>query len=47
MQAWADYLEDLRMDRSKIVHPVLPTFTAVSSRMSQARSGLAICEGSR
>lgn len=42
MQKWADYLEDLRLGRSKVVHPVLPTFTAVSSRALRAGSGLAI-----
>lgn len=32
MQAWADYLEDLRLSRSKIQHPVLPEFVPVSAR---------------
>ena len=32
MQTWANYLEDLRMERSNIAHPVLPRFTPVSSR---------------
>lgn len=33
MQAWADYLDDLRLGRSKIVHPVLPKFNPVSRRL--------------
>ena len=33
MQTWANYLEDLRMERSSISHPVLPRFTPVSSRI--------------
>lgn len=32
MQAWADYLEDLRLGRSKIQHPVLPEFVPMSAR---------------
>jgi integrase len=40
MQTWADYLEDLRLGRSKVVHPVLPAFTPVSRRTPQRRSSL-------
>lgn len=32
MQSWADYLEDLRLGRSKVFHPVLPEFKPVSAR---------------
>ena len=45
MQTWADYLEDLRLRRSKVVHPVLPAFTPVSTRMSQRRSSPAGQQG--
>ena len=41
MQLWADYLEDLRLGRATIEHPVLPEFTPVSSRLhtSQYKPG--------
>lgn len=32
MQAWADYLTDLRNGKSVVQHPVLPTFTPVTKR---------------
>lgn len=32
MQAWADYLTDLRDGKSVLKHPVLPTFTPVTQR---------------
>lgn len=35
MQAWADYLEDLRHGRSKVHHPALPTFQPVTARTSR------------
>jgi hypothetical protein len=43
MQAWADYLEDLRLGRSKVQHPVLPEFTPVTLRLAahHASQGLA------
>ena len=34
MQAWANYLEDLRLGRSKVNHPVLPEFTPVTHRLA-------------
>ena len=33
MQAWADYLEDLRLGRSRHAHPQLPPFKPVSLRL--------------
>ena len=33
MQSWADYLEDLRLGRSKVQHPVLPAFKPVTQRL--------------
>jgi integrase len=36
MQKWANYLEDLRLGRSNIKQPVLPTFRPVTQRMSPA-----------
>lgn len=38
MQAWADYLEDLRLGRSTIEHPVLPEFTPVTLRLAANQS---------
>lgn len=38
MQAWADYLEDLRLGRSKVKHPVLPTFIPVTQRLTGNRA---------
>ena len=38
MQAWADYLEDLRLGRSKIKHPVLPEFKPVTLRLAANQS---------
>lgn len=32
MQAWADYLEDLRLGCSKVRHPALPSFQPVTAR---------------
>ena len=40
MQLWADYLEDLRLDRATVEHPVLPEFTPVSRRLGAARTVL-------
>ena len=34
MQAWADYLEDLRLGRSKVKHLVLPEFKPVTARLA-------------
>ena len=34
MQAWADYLEDLRLDRSTHQSAVLPEFRPVTSRLA-------------
>ena len=34
MQAWADYLEDLRLGRSKVKHFVLPEFRPVTLRLA-------------
>ena len=36
MQKWADYLEDLRLGRSKVQHPVLPKFKPVTHRFGVA-----------
>lgn len=33
MQSWSDYLEDLKHNRAKIVHPTLPKFTPVTDRL--------------
>ena len=38
MQAWADYLEDLRGGKTTLQHPVLPKFQPVTSRMAGVRS---------
>ena len=38
IQAWADYLEDLRLGRSKIKHPVLPEFKPVTLRLAANHS---------
>jgi integrase len=38
MQAWSDYLEDLRFGRSKVNHPVLPEFKSVTLRLHQSTS---------
>lgn len=36
LQKWADYLEDLRLGRSKVQHPVLPKFQSVTQRLAVA-----------
>jgi integrase len=36
MQAWADYLEDLKHDRAILKHPVLTEFTPVTLRLAAA-----------
>ncbi|TAM13858.1 MAG: DUF4102 domain-containing protein [Pandoraea sp.] len=36
MQAWADYLEDLKHDRAKVTHPVLTEFKPVTLRLAAA-----------
>ena len=36
MQVWADYLEDLRLDRSKVKHFALPEFTPVTLRLTSS-----------
>ena len=40
MQAWADYLEDLRLGRTTIEHPTLPKFRPVSERAGRVRGNL-------
>lgn len=42
MRAWADYLEALKKGRQTIQHPVLPTFTPVTQRLSANQSPIAI-----
>lgn len=37
MQAWADYLEGLRLGRSKVPHPFLPDFRPVTERRSEVQ----------
>lgn len=37
MQSWADYLEDLRLNRATQTHPVLPDFKPVTSRQGPVR----------
>ncbi len=34
MQVWADFLEDLRLGRSQVKHPVLPEFKPVTRRLA-------------
>ena len=44
MQLWADYLEDLRLGRATVEHPVLPEFTPVSRRLGAVQTVLIHCE---
>ena len=42
MQAWSDYLEDLRLGRSKIKHSVLPEFKPVTLRLRNTHAARAL-----
>lgn len=43
MQSWANYLEDLRLDRATVAHPALPEFNPVTGRRhSRDRNGFSI-----